>query len=129
MGATVDWWYHLQEPGMVDNSVFGSLTRRRHCVSEECMHKLESPTNDWRMQRVDINEYEKALSLRMLPDVGGETTYFAGDLLQALRGCPNRDIGGCCSNCGGKVSSVCDTHLGDVMVMISESRCMHDGSR
>jgi hypothetical protein len=114
---------------MVDNSIFGSLTRRRQCVSEECGHELEKATDDWRMQRVDVNEFEKAIRLRMLPSAGGDKTYFAADLLQALRGCPNRDIGGSCNTCGGEVSSVCDPILGEVMIMMSESRRTHDGTR
>jgi len=137
MGATVNWWYRLQDAGLGNNTVFGSWTTARHCAKDTCGFQRERPTEEWRMQAVDVCQFDKAVQYKLLRSDDGinplsrhaSKMYYAADLIQALRGCPRMEIGGRCSECGGPCSHIWDSDIADVMVMINESRTAHDGTR
>jgi hypothetical protein len=91
MGATVNWWYRLQDAGLGNNTVFGRFTTARHCANDTCGFEREKPTDEWRMQAVDLNQFEKAVQYKLLRSDSGinplsryaPKSYYAADLMQA----------------------------------------------
>ena len=127
--------YRMGYNGMSSTDIFG--TTWKHARYHNCSYILEKAVvgQDWQMHRADMMKYQTSIGLKRMRNQksssGGGSCY-ATDVLQSLRGSPNRDIANSrCPDCLFQPSKLVYTskHTYGNLLIISCELGLTDGCR